>query len=361
MARVLHLIDSLAPGGAERVAVQLVNELNLAGHTAWLCATRAEGLLKESLAYPAQYVFLKKRRTLDLRAFFQLVKLLRAQKIDILHAHSSSVYWAVPASRLAGCKLVWHDHYGDTELLDMRPLEPLKRFSRYIHRICSVNETLAAWARDHLRITPENVWQVNHYAVLKQRLERTAGDTVNILCLANFRMQKDHTNLFDALDYLAQSVGTKGWMVYLVGESKDPAYDDLLHTITGILKLTDNVRFVAAQADVTPWLFKCHIGVLSSRSEGLPVALLEYGLAGMAVVCTKVGACGEVLGGGKYGLLAPPGNSLAFGKALEKLYRDAALRQQLGAALSAHIQAQYSPEAAIRQLEQLYADVLTGT
>jgi glycosyltransferase involved in cell wall biosynthesis len=68
-----------------------------------------------------------------------------------------------------------------------------------------------------------------------------------------------------------------------------------------------------------------------------------------------------VLGGGKYGLLAPPGNSLAFGKALEKLYRDAALRQQLGAALSAHIQAQYSPEAAIRQLEQLYADVLTGT
>lgn len=359
MARVLHLIDSLAPGGAERVAVHLVNELNRAGHNAWLCATRAEGLLKESVAYPERYQFLQKRRSLDLPAFFRLVKLLRVQKIEVLHAHSSSVYWAVPASRLTGCKLIWHDHYGDTELLDMRDLEPLKTLSRYIHRICSVNETLAAWARDHLHVAPENVWQINHFAVLRQTLERTAGDMLNILCLANFRMQKDHTNLLDALDYLAQTVGTKGWMVYLVGESKSPAYDDLLHQLTGILNLTDNVQFVGPQADVSPWLFKCQVGVLSSRSEGLPVALLEYGLAGMAVICTNVGACGEVLGGGKYGLLVPPGNGRAFGVALEKLYHDAALRQNLGAALTAHIRAAYSPEAAIRRLEQLYANVLT--
>ncbi len=355
MTRVLHLIDSLALGGAERVAVNLANEQIRAGYKAWLCATRAEGPLKEKITYTSQYIFLEKQSALDFSAFFRLVKLLRRERIEVVHAHSSSLFWGVVAKWFTGCKLVWHDHAGEW---DARGKFFLQLCSLHINSICSVNKELADWSRKYLWIAPEKVHHVNHFATLNKYQDRNPGNTTNILCVANLRVQKDHLNLLAAVHQVAKSIEQKDWMVYLVGDDTDTTYKKILEDKTEALGISAIIRFAGPQADIESWLFKSHIGVLSSRSEGLPVALLEYGLAGLAVVCTDVGACKEVLGGGKYGILVPPADSAALGDALLSLLLDAGLRQRLGASLAAHTVANYSAEAAVRQLENIYREVL---
>ena len=90
--RVLQLIDSLDAGGAERIAVNYANALNNDNCTSFLCATRKEGLLKSEIKNLANYFFLEKMTSIDIRALFRLRRFLINNKISILHAHATSYF-----------------------------------------------------------------------------------------------------------------------------------------------------------------------------------------------------------------------------------------------------------------------------
>ena len=88
--RVLQLIDSLEVGGAERVAVNIANALSTQIDQSFLCATRKEGLLKEKALPSVNYLFLNKKRTLDYKATTTLLKYIKTNSINLIHAHTSS-------------------------------------------------------------------------------------------------------------------------------------------------------------------------------------------------------------------------------------------------------------------------------
>ncbi|MGY8885791.1 MAG: glycosyltransferase, partial [Flavobacteriales bacterium] len=91
--RVLQLIDSLETGGAERMAVNYANELADHIEASFVCATRKEGLLKMTIDSRVEYLFLKKKNTLDIRAILRLFKFVSKNKIDVIHTHSSSFFY----------------------------------------------------------------------------------------------------------------------------------------------------------------------------------------------------------------------------------------------------------------------------
>ena len=112
--KVLQLIDSLEAGGAERVAVNYANGLVNYLDGSYLCATRAEGILKFGLSNTAGYLFLNKKSTIDIKAIKFLNEFIRKNKIDIIHAHSSSFFLGTIIKILnPKLKLIWHDHYGN--------------------------------------------------------------------------------------------------------------------------------------------------------------------------------------------------------------------------------------------------------
>ena len=104
----------------------------------------------------------------------------------------------------------------------------------------------------------------------------------------------------------------------------------------------------------------CDVGVLSSASEGLPLALIEYGMARLASVATSVGQCAEVLDGGRAGVLVPPRSPDALAHALTLLLRSADERQTLGARLEEHVRREYSAASAMERITALYDEVLRG-
>ena len=111
---VIQLIDSLNAGGAERVAVNYANALANQIETSYLCTTRKEGLLKESLSNNVHYLFLNKKSTLDFKAIKKLNGYIKEKQINVIHAHASSFFIATIIKILnRKIVLIWDEHYGN--------------------------------------------------------------------------------------------------------------------------------------------------------------------------------------------------------------------------------------------------------
>jgi glycosyltransferase involved in cell wall biosynthesis len=96
-------------------------------------------------------------------------------------------------------------------------------------------------------------------------------------------------------------------------------------------------------------LEQVEIAILSSKSEGLPVALLEYGLHKRAVVVTAVGEIPMVVQDNKNGFLVPSDDIDSFYAALESLLINTQLRLDFGLALYQTVKAEYSEKVVIHQ------------
>jgi glycosyltransferase involved in cell wall biosynthesis len=93
---------------------------------------------------------------------------------------------------------------------------------------------------------------------------------------------------------------------------------------------------------------------MPSRSEALPYALLEAGVAGLPVIATSVGGIPEIVENGINGVLVPPENSEILFSSLILLAEDAELRRRLGDNLKASIQEDFSFEKMVDKTLALY-------
>jgi len=269
--RVLQLIDSLEAGGAERVAVNLANKLSTKIERSFLCATRKEGALKPTIAKDVGYLFLDRQHTLDFKAILKLSRFIKSQRIDIIHAHSSSFFLATLVRVLQSkVKIVWHDHYGKSEFLENRPTTVLDFCSRYFSHIITVNTALEVWAKHRFKNLP--VSYVPNFAVRNAVEPETVLKGKfgkRVLHLANLRPQKDHVTLLKAFKLVLEEF--PDWTLHLVGKDFNDAYSTLVKSTLKILELEHAVYIYGSRNDTDSILEHCNMGVLSSVSKKLAV------------------------------------------------------------------------------------------
>lgn len=328
--RVLQLIDSLDAGGAERVAVTYANALTGHIEASYLCTTRKEGLLKQTLHENVGYLFLQKKNTLDLKAILKLNTFIKENKISLIHTHTSSFFIAT-LIKLYNSKVsvIWHDHYGKSENVEQRSTKILKWCSSKFCAIISVNRILEKWAIKNLKTT--NVFYLEN-AVSLPTLEPDiplmlkGSYNKRIVCLANMRTQKDHINLLEAFKLVLKK--HPDYTLHLLGKNWGDSYFNNVSKVMSQDIYIGKVFYYNSQPNVHSLLIQNNIGVLSSNSEGLPIALLEYGMAKLAVVCTNVGQCKELVS--TFGKCIPSKNPKLLAKAInyyiehpEELSKDA--------------------------------------
>lgn len=352
--KVLQLIDSLHAGGAERVAVNFANALVLKTDGSFICATREEGVLKNSINKSVSYLFLNKKYTLDIRAIKRLHNYVRINDIDIIHAHSSSFFLATLVKFLnKKLKIVWHDHYGNSEFLEDRKSAVLRFCSKYFSQVFCVNEDLVSWGKNYL--SNNNIKYLPNYAVLDNSIPETELYGLNdkrIVCLANFRPQKDHFTLIEAFNSIL--VNFPEWSLHCVGKDFNDEYSLKIKEKIHKLGLSKNVYLYNSKSDISNILKQCQIGVLSSKSEGLPLALLEYGLANLAVISTNVGDCKKVIQNNVNGILVEKNNFKTFGESLELLISTPEIRNKFSENLNSFVKESWSEKAVIFKLCNYY-------
>ncbi|NNK40636.1 MAG: glycosyltransferase [Winogradskyella sp.] len=356
--KILQLIDSLDAGGAERMAVNLANGLINVVDASHLCVTRKEGILKQSINDLNYYLFLEKTGKFDIKAISSLISYVKKNEIDIIHAHSTSFFMATIVKRFVPeLKIVWHDHYGKSEELHQRDFKVLKFFSKSFTHIISVNEQLKTWATKTLHC--KKVTYLENFALPDNHKPETSLHGKNdfrMICLANLRPQKDHFNLIRAFKKV--SVTHDLWTLHLVGKDFEDTYSDEIKSLINELKLEEKVYIYGSRPDVNNILSQCKIGVLSSKSEGLPLALLEYGLANLAVISTNVGDCKKVISDDTLGLLIEPNNSDILAQAINKFIEDDSYRQVCAVQLNQHILTNFSQQKYIERVLDIYKEMM---
>jgi glycosyltransferase involved in cell wall biosynthesis len=114
------------------------------------------------------------------------------------------------------------------------------------------------------------------------------------------------------------------------------------------------VRLLGERRDIPELLGAADVFVLPSRSEGLPVSVLEAMVAGLPVVASRVGGVPELVAEGETGLLVAPGNSDELAAALKRVLADRELRRRLGTAGRARVEQQFDLDSFRRAHVDLY-------
>lgn len=293
---VLQLIDTLHAGGAERMAVNLANAGNSETYRSFLCATRESGILEASIHENIPVLIAQKKSVTDIKALRLLLRFVRKHEIAIIHAHSTSIYTAFLIKLLRPkTKLVWHDHYGLSEFLGQRSSRSLGVIARFMAGAIGCNTQLRDWAQSKLGV--ENTLYLPNFSVpeatvLKTKIKGISGK--RIVCLANIRPQKNHLQLLAVFGNFVTQY--PAYSLHLVGKDFEDTYAREVKDTIQRLKLNDQVFLYGSRPDVSAILKEMDIAVLLSTSEGLPLALLEYGLAGLPTIVSDVGMCKEVVG-----------------------------------------------------------------
>jgi glycosyltransferase involved in cell wall biosynthesis len=361
---VMHVVDTLDAGGAERVAVNLANSLPRETFAAHLCTTRSEGPLAKLVRPEVPRLQLSRSYALDLRALQRMRIYIRDNRISLLHAHGSAVFLSLAAKLVSRrFPVIWHAHYGRLAAED-RPARMHAMAARGLAGVIVVNQELEHWVRRRLRVPGERIWYLPNpvvardpemaeppAAVLPGKLGR------RIVCVANLRPEKDHLTLLRAMRLVVEHFPDA--QLILVGSASDPGIVGRLEVSVLRCGLQRNVSWIGPQQNVEGILNQCDIGVLSSSTEGLPMALLEYGMAGLAAVSTSVGQCSEVLANGRAGLLVPPSSPESLAAALMQLLGSPDARRLFGESFRRHVTSRYGAAAVVDQLTQLYDRVLS--
>ena len=360
MIAVLQVVDTLKLAGLESVAVNYSNLLAQRGVRSYLCSTRASGPLAANIDRGVGHLLLKRRKLIDLGGLKRFVQFIRLQQIDIIHAHGTSLFFSALGSMLTRTsKLIWHEHCGRSHA-EHRPVGLYRLALIRAAGIIAVNEPLAKWARESLKVPADRVWYVPNFVQRPTRLGKspqlpgTPGKRV--VCVANLRPEKDHLTLVNAMKRVCEREPDA--TLFLVGDHANQSHAAKVKELVRLHNLQENVFLLGPRKDVWGILNECNVGVLSSASEGMPLALLEYGVSGLPAVATAVGQVPDVLAGGDAGLLVRPGQPAELAAAVIKLLQSPKLRETISRRLSQRIQANFSETVIMDEILRIYRTVL---
>lgn len=359
MINVLQIIDSLNAGGAERVAVNYANGLTGIVNSSHICVTREEGPLLKNIVPNVGYLYLNKKFTLDIKAIFKLRNYIISNNINIIQTHSSSFFIATIIKILSPkVKIIWHDHYGNSEFLSKRPKAILGLCSKCFSYIFSVNKELKRWSKQNLNC--ENVSYIKNFPVLINTISSTTklkgNDGKRVLCLANLREQKNHSLLLEAFAVVIESF--PDWSLHCVGKDFNDDYSKAFFYQIDILNLKSNVYFYDTKSDILSIMNQSDVGVLVSKSEGLPLALLEYGMAKLPVLTTDVGYCGELVSDEMLGILIKSNDKQALINSINRFILNEDYRIACAINFNLKIAQQYSANKVLKDVVNKYRELL---
>jgi glycosyltransferase involved in cell wall biosynthesis len=185
----------------------------------------------------------------------------------------------------------------------------------------------------------------------RERMRHALGvgaDEYLVVTVANYRRHKDYSTLLAA----ARRVRGRGVPVLFAAVGQGPLESEVIgeHARSG---LGNAFTLLGYRPDVLDVLAAADLFVLSSRQEGLPVALMEALALGLPVVATNLGGISEAVTEGVEGRLVPAGRPDELADAILSLVSDPVLRSRMANASTLR-SAQFDVERVVRRYENCY-------
>ena len=346
--RIVQIIDSLHVGGAERMAVNYANALAQQIDFSGLVTTRKEGELKGAIGPEVHYLYLQKTSALDVGAILRLRTYCRANRVAIAHAHGTSFFIAFLLKLIhPKIRIVWHEHKGARSSESLGKNIFLWICSRLFAGIIVVDHTLEDWCRRNLGVN-KLIYLPNFTLPAQTDKPKTVlhGESgKQMVCVANLRHPKNHQLLVEVAKQIHQKY--PDWTFHFIGSDFDDEYSKALKQAISDYFLIETVYIYGLREDTAAIINQAEICLLGSVSEGLPVALLEYGLYKKAVVATNVGEIPRIISNGENGFTVPSGDVQQFSDAVTGLIENREMRKSFGERLYQTIMQNHSRQAVV--------------
>jgi L-malate glycosyltransferase len=368
--RFLHLSSGKGFGGGERHVLELARALAARGHVVHVGA-RPDGALWERLRAFGEIRLhpIAARNAVDVFAARKMIRLIRNERIEVIHAHYARDYpvvaGAVRRLRMSGggpAFFLTRHHY-----LPMSRHPLYRKWLAAADGLIAVSETVRRTVCESLGCPPERVTVIPNWVdaarfdipLLKDEARARFGlpEGAFIIGMVNqISPTKGQRETVEA--FLKFREAFPEAVLALAGsEAGGTTLTDELKRTVAARGAEDAVRWLGFTDDVPAFLRACDVAAIASYDEAFSIGVLEAWAAGVPLVASRVGGIAELVTDGVTGILFEPRDGDGICRALERLARDAGLRQRLVVAGRGTVE-RFSVERAADLTERLYAAAL---
>ncbi|OYQ70469.1 glycosyl transferase [Wohlfahrtiimonas chitiniclastica] len=309
--KVLYLITGLGLGGAEKVVVELADQMVKRGHTVCIAYLKGNIVVKpKSESVQMISLGLESPKKL-LKALYNFRQLIRQFKPDVVHAHMVHANIFARLARLM-CKipkLICTAH-SSNEGGKARMIA-----YRYTDGLSDLNTNVSQEALDiyiakkafniHKSLVVYNGIDVTHFSPSFPLKDEFRQEKIQFLSVGRLVDAKDYPNLLYAIAQVIQRNQNVHFSITGDGELR-PTIEALIEQ----LGIGQYVTLLGRRDDVPDLMRQADCFILSSKYEGFGLVVAEAMACGTFVIATDCGGVKEVMGG--YGYLVPPSSADAL-------------------------------------------------
>jgi glycosyltransferase involved in cell wall biosynthesis len=371
MKKVCFIITKLELGGAQKLALYIAEHINRADFEVFLITGKG-GILDKEAAEKFRVFslsnFVREISPLkDLKALFQIYRILKKEKPDIVHTHSSKAgILGRFAAKLAGVKSIFHTIHGygfnETQKL------PVKFLFVWIEKFCCLfSDKLICVAKEDIRkgirygISREDKFMViragidvNYFKSFNpskdlKRNFATDPETKIVLTIGPFKPQKNLADFIRAAAIVSKKIPNALFVIAGDGEQRDE-----LENLIKELKVKNNVLLLGWRKDIADLLYACDIFAMTSLWEGLPCVIVEAMSCSKPVVANAVDGVKEIVEEGKTGFLIAPYDYETTAQKIIYLIENETLALKMGENAKESIGEEFDLNYVVKQHSRLY-------
>jgi len=323
---IIHIIPSLRKGGAERLVLNICNELQ----------KRTDVVVKLVVLHPEnEYEFLSKDLDIELcnskvvpsisgktiADIYDLEKIISDFKPDIIHSHLFEAEMVSRWNLFPGIRYSTHCHnnmkqfrnFSFNTLLSKTLLTNfyekkllLKKYYSCNNKFIAISKNTEAYFKKNLPknlqnnvLRLNNAIDFNRFSHKERNLQSFDRLTIKLVSIGSLIEIKNHLFLIDVINIL-NNKGTMSFNLIIIGEGPmRPVIEDRINEY----KMQERIRLIGLTDDVEEYLKEADLYVYSCIKEGFGLTLIEAMASGLPVVCLDGGGNRDIIVEGKNGFM----------------------------------------------------------
>ena len=369
--KVAVIITKLELGGAQKVAISICEKIDKTKFEPFLICG-CGGILDEETKNKIRVIFVKDlvreiNPIKDLKALYSIYKILKQEKPDIVHTHSSKAGIVGRfAAKMCGIKNIIHTIHGfsfnDTQSFLKKNLfiflEKLgAKISKYLIPVSVENTTkglqnnIGKKEQYHyirLGVDIENFKNFKDTPTLKKELDIDEKDFL-VTTIGPFKPQKNLPDFIKTANEISKN--NKNFKFVIVG---DGTLRNEFEKLITDYNISQNIFLIGWRRDISNILHSSDFFVMTSLWEGLPISTIEALSCGLVPIVNDVDGQREIIKDGYNGFLIKPHDIKSIEEKILLLAKSSELKNKMSENAIESIDYTFSTDHMIKQHEQLY-------
>lgn len=322
--KILHLIDHMGLGGAQRI----VSELSEPSQDVY-ALRKAENTLGER---GEKFQFPDTNSSYNLRCILGVFSLMRQEDYDVLHCHLKKAQIVGIVTKLFSTRdfdLIFHEH-GRIFTEDPLYEKFLAKTQRYVDRYIAVSEKTKSLMQEKSDLTPDKIEVLYNFADQKrfnphvsdeykrEDLIPTSEDSFTLGFAGRLVQRKGWRDIINAHEFIEEDVE-----ILIAGSG--PEEDLLKESIMD----KENINYLGYLEDIRTLFNEIDCFVIPSEWDPCPMISFEVQAVGIPLICADVPSLDELIVDGKNGLLYESKNAGDLARTVNRLKNEESLQENL--------------------------------